>query len=828
MRSGQYKLSGTAVRVSHDDVMGQFRSTREELPPAESPVGDFPHMNSLVLTMNKISEPRPPRGLNKSSESVSGARCSGTKVEKRVKNLLQKGGSLRQEPPTAAKDTWQYGHVVTLPRRPRLALPLSHSTHDLVSSSDTASCLSASSGYSSSSSSSYGSFKSGTSSNCSTMPRKKCLSECSRGEDGSPHTPTRSCTLIDNPMYDLTPGSARGGPLASSHDPRPARRVSGSEPRIDELHRRGDPDMFFGVSRCRGSPSPKPDPEYDAALDGSRASSRRYSRRRSSSVPRPDPAHDHFSVADDLGHRHRLRSGSKRRSPLPADPIYDVIPGEVPSPRRRFSYESNFYETAQPSRLASSHAGSHMGSQGALDSLGESGLDSLEFPRAGQGDDQVARECREYFQRRLKNSETLRKRWSTCSADSGADSADSEVSPSSSSSQDPAPQHASGSPDVTSAQDAASGAAPAEGSRAAAASKKTPLDCKMQFLRKEIASLINQDNDLFRQLLTLHESISALKSTPAHTHNSPSPDSLDSFTEEEEEEEEDEDDDDDDDVLEDEVDRDEDQDERVLRKVLEMSDVDEGLEMDHSLSHSASPTSTLSSKSSSRSQDSHYSQAPSVGSSPAHSHSPLSFCRTSRTPPTDPYQHRHAHAQQHHSLPDSHPSAHEDQHAHTEHQSAAGQPAFMRSRKSYAPTARNRRRSSSAHLLCRPELEGHVGPEYQALAAHHGYCDSGAPFSDPGAHAEATIEHASAQGTLPSRPRSRSAVMNASDTPTDRPRSASTAKSTPNTPKGRPCSGSASNASVSRSVSGSTGMGGAGGEGSHAHKYPVFREVLIM
>lgn len=50
------------------------------------------------------------------------------------------------------------------------------------------------------------------------------------------------------------------------------------------------------------------------------------------------------------------------------------------------------------------------------------------------------------------------------------------------------------------------------------------------------------------------------------------------------------------------------QDERVLRKVLEMSDVDEGLEMDHSLSHSASPTSTLSSKSSSRSQDSHYSQ----------------------------------------------------------------------------------------------------------------------------------------------------------------------------------------------------------------------------
>lgn len=484
MRSGQYKLSGTAVRVSHDDVMGQFRSTREELPPAESPVGDFPHMNSLVLTMNKISEPRPPRGLTKSSESVGGARCSGTKVEKRVKNILQKGGSLRQEPPTAAKDTWQYGHVVTLPRRPRLALPLSHSTHDLVSSSDTASCLSASSGYSSSSSSSYGSFKSGTSSNCSTMPRKKCISECSRGEDGSPHTPTRSCTLIDNPMYDLTPGSApRGGPLASSHDTRPARRVSGSEPHIDELHRRGDPDILFGASRCRGSPSPKPEPEYDAAP-------RRYSRRRSSSVPRPDPAHDHFSVSDDSGHRHRLRGGARRRSPLPADPIYDVIPGEVPSPRRRLSYESNFYETAQPTRLASSHAGSHMGSQGALDSLGESGLDSFEFPRAGQGDDQVARECREYFQRRLKNSETLRKRWSTCSADSGADSADSEVSPSSSSSssQDPAPQHPSGSPDVTSAQDAAAEAAPTEGNRASAASKKTPLDCKMQFLRKEIVS----------------------------------------------------------------------------------------------------------------------------------------------------------------------------------------------------------------------------------------------------------------------------------------------------------------------------------------------------
>lgn len=378
MRSGQYKLTGAGTRgVTPDVTLGQFRSSHCDLP---SPSSEFPHLNSLVVTKSKLTDGRP----NKSCENLSlgggGARNAVTRVEQRVKNLLQRGESrLRQHSQGAAtaEDVWQYGHVVTLPRRPRLSLALSHSALNHITS-DTASCLSASSGYSSSSSSNYGSFKSNTSSSCSTLPRHR------PGQPPSPH-PTRPVTLVDNPMYDVTPSSSLPRPRSPPPSP---------------------PEHIYDVT---------PDSDYDACRDA---------------APQDDP-------------------------------LYDTIP-------------AHYHLTAPPERLLTPDSGTH----GGLDSLEESAPNSLECIEQRAAEDQVARQCREYFERRLKNSETLKKRWSMCSSDSGADSGDSDASPHGTQSQmGPVPEKSSHSV-PSSAQDAA-----------AATPGKTPLDHKMEFLRKEIVSV---------------------------------------------------------------------------------------------------------------------------------------------------------------------------------------------------------------------------------------------------------------------------------------------------------------------------------------------------
>ncbi|XP_045610964.2 serine-rich adhesin for platelets [Procambarus clarkii] len=555
MRSGQYKLAGAGSRgaESRVTVVGHFRSSQSDLPPPDAFVGDFPHMNSLLVTKNKLSDSRP---FNKSCENLStsggGARGAVMRVEQRVKSLLQRGESRLRHSDEGApvEDVWQYGHIVTLPRRPRLSLALSHSAlHHL--SSDTASCLSGSSGYSSSSSSSYGSFKSSTSSSCSTLPRKKSRRESSAIPSGGDLPPplTRSCTLVDNPMYDVTPAT---NPRNFSRNKSPKRR---------------------------GSPPPSNEPLYDLTPDS-------------------DPYNLDLCEA-------------RQGSPSTHDPIYDVIPGGDPHSPCRESlpqcHNNQLYDLTRPSRLLTPDSGTH----GGLDSLEESALDSLDCsdPQNGMLDDeffeeedQVAKECREYFERRLKNSETLKKRWSMCSSDSGADPGDNDVSATSI----PTSAHPlSIASNTSSIPDDSNTSHSSSATQDTASPKKTPLDQKMEFLRKEIASLMNQDNALFRQLLTLHDSISALKTSPAHAYRPPSPASLDSFTEEE--------DDDDDDEEEEE---DDDDDEVVVGRTLQktggrddnLSDVDEGLEMDHSTSHSTSPTSTLSSNSSRDSQFSRYSK----------------------------------------------------------------------------------------------------------------------------------------------------------------------------------------------------------------------------
>ncbi|XP_069177320.1 uncharacterized protein [Procambarus clarkii] len=438
MRSGQYKLAGAGSRgaESRVTVVGHFRSSQSDLPPPDAFVGDFPHMNSLLVTKNKLSDSRP---FNKSCENLStsggGARGAVMRVEQRVKSLLQRGESRLRHSDEGApvEDVWQYGHIVTLPRRPRLSLALSHSAlHHL--SSDTASCLSGSSGYSSSSSSSYGSFKSSTSSSCSTLPRKKSRRESSaipRGGDLPPPL-TRSCTLVDNPMYDVTPAT----------DPR-------------NFSRNKSP-------KRRGSPPPSNEPLYDLTPDS-------------------DPYNLDLCEA-------------RQGSPSTHDPIYDVIPGGDPHSPCRESlpqcHNNQLYDLTRPSRLLTPDSGTH----GGLDSLEESALDSLDCsdPQNGMLDDeffeeedQVAKECREYFERRLKNSETLKKRWSMCSSDSGADPGDNDVSATSI----PTSAHPlSIASNTSSIPDDSNTSHSSSATQDTASPKKTPLDQKMEFLRKEIVS----------------------------------------------------------------------------------------------------------------------------------------------------------------------------------------------------------------------------------------------------------------------------------------------------------------------------------------------------
>lgn len=430
MRSGQYKLAGAGSRGTSNDVtLGHFRSSQSDLATSESPFGEFPHMNSLVVTKHKLLDSRP---INKSCENLnsSGARCAVTRVEQRVKSFLQRGESrLRQGEAAAPEGVWQYGHVVTLPRRPKLSLALSHSAlHHL--SADTASCLSASSGYSSSSSS-YGSFKSSTSSSCSTLPRKKSHSESGTGSY------TRSCTLVDNPMYDITPAT---GPRNYSRNKSPKRRRS---------------------------PTPRHEPSYDVSPDTVSYNLREGSCQRQGSL----------STHDSI--------------------IYDVIPSGDPNSRYRESQaqgHENLYDLARPSRLTPDS-----GTHGGLDSLEESALDSLDCSSPQNGaleddivkeEDQVAKKCREYFERRLKNSETLKKRWSMCSSDSGADSGDNDMTP-------PGLPASAGPPSITSNTSTTSTTTIASNTttshssgatQTAASSKKTPIDQKMEFLRKEIVS----------------------------------------------------------------------------------------------------------------------------------------------------------------------------------------------------------------------------------------------------------------------------------------------------------------------------------------------------
>ncbi|XP_076320512.1 uncharacterized protein LOC143230586 [Tachypleus tridentatus] len=122
----------------------------------------------------------------------------------------------------------------------------------------------------------------------------------------------------------------------------------------------------------------------------------------------------------------------------------------------------------------------------------------------------VVRRCREFYAEKLKRSETFRKRWSTCGVGINVDSpitlspTPSLVSPVTANVQylnrDFDSSHQFGS----------------------------SLDLTMDQLRREIGSLIDEDNELFRKLLSLYDTIAELRDRQQMAENDTSDEDEDS------------------------------------------------------------------------------------------------------------------------------------------------------------------------------------------------------------------------------------------------------------------------------------------------------------
>ncbi|CAN8003845.1 unnamed protein product, partial [Ixodes hexagonus] len=146
----------------------------------------------------------------------------------------------------------------------------------------------------------------------------------------------------------------------------------------------------------------------------------------------------------------------------------------------------------------------------------------------------LVRRCRDFYARRLRQSELLRRKWHESSGSDGdCSSTTSTLSSASSSS-------ASSS---AAQKDNTSECRLGGGSEEQAGWRKSSLDLAMDSLRKEISCLMERDNALFGQLLGLHQSIADLRAQRQQhwLHHRPS-------TLVDDSDEDDEEDDDDDDV----------------------------------------------------------------------------------------------------------------------------------------------------------------------------------------------------------------------------------------------------------------------------------------
>ncbi|XP_015928770.1 uncharacterized protein [Parasteatoda tepidariorum] len=149
---------------------------------------------------------------------------------------------------------------------------------------------------------------------------------------------------------------------------------------------------------------------------------------------------------------------------------------------------------------------------------GPSPLPSPIFARCSPARGTVARKCREFYLKRLERTASMQKRWSICDVpqdsfqefDSPADlkkDNDDLKSNTENETNEISNENSIGIPRDC---DNSFGGYPLRKCRSS-------FDLAMDSLRKEISSLIAQDNDLFRQLLSLHDSIAELRERQRHS-----------------------------------------------------------------------------------------------------------------------------------------------------------------------------------------------------------------------------------------------------------------------------------------------------------------------
>lgn len=146
---------------------------------------------------------------------------------------------------------------------------------------------------------------------------------------------------------------------------------------------------------------------------------------------------------------------------------------------------------------------------------GPSPLPSPIFARCSPARGTVAKKCREFYLKRLERTASMQKRWSICDVPQEGFRKFGDMSQ-----QDSAPnEHVGDNINQTQDSETIGISKDCDNSFGVYPLRKcrSSFDIAMDSLRKEISSLIAQDNDLFRQLLSLHDSIAELRERQRHS-----------------------------------------------------------------------------------------------------------------------------------------------------------------------------------------------------------------------------------------------------------------------------------------------------------------------
>ncbi|KAF8793609.1 hypothetical protein HNY73_001664 [Argiope bruennichi] len=150
---------------------------------------------------------------------------------------------------------------------------------------------------------------------------------------------------------------------------------------------------------------------------------------------------------------------------------------------------------------------------------GPSPLPSPIFARCSPARGTVARKCREFYLKRLERTASMQKRWSICSVpQEGMQEFGTPLEQKCSEDELCSTPTSDQQPVVVNGVEMNDGAKTCDSFEGYPLRKcRSSFDLAMDSLRKEISSLIAQDNDLFRQLLSLHDSIAELRERQRHS-----------------------------------------------------------------------------------------------------------------------------------------------------------------------------------------------------------------------------------------------------------------------------------------------------------------------